>query len=314
MSAIIGLWLNQVPESIIDDDYVLRELINEILQGWGVQKMTVAGRSLLITLRKEDGLPRNELQNIADNLRKFLGGKFLGQNRFREEEFKSMTLSAYDDVQKWKTIIEEIRTTYLWNYGWYSKPLEKWKLKDTLRWLTDNKLSRYSGAFWLNDIDGPSLLELNETDLRDLGIWIEGHFKTFKRLINEAKAFTCVEEVAPEVPKPSIYENIKDMLGDRDQPKDSAYNSVIVSRFPESLLNDADTLFDIENLAFFGFALESFNSTEDSILVTFQNPLTLEKREELRKQFVEVMRGLRLDSQLKGALRFDFCNDGKIVV
>merc|ERR1719397_1151711 len=265
-------------------------------------------------MMKENGLPRSDLQNVASDLRKFLEEKYIP-----DDEVNSITLSSYDDVQKWESIKEEItaaldssRQEY-WP-SWDSKPLVEWNVEDTLKWLTDKKLSQYCRAFKENDMDGQNMLELNEIDLRDLGIRSIGHRKTFMRNLTEAKKFTpIVEDAEPEAPKPPRYEIVEDHAVNCDQPKKNAYNSIIVRGLPEGLLNDEDTLFDIENLAFSGFALESFNPTGDGILVTFEIPLTIAGKEEVKKKFVEVMQNLTLDSQLKGPLTFDFWDDGKVV-
>merc|ERR1719285_97514 len=263
-------------------------------------------------MMKEDGLPRSDLQSVATDLRRFLEEK-----RIPDEEVNAITLSSYDDVQKWEGIKEEITAALERSRqeSWDSKPLVEWNVEDTLKWLTDKKLSQYCRAFKENDMNGQNMLELNEIDLRDLGIRSIGHRKTFMRNLIEAKKLTSVvEEAEPEAPKPPQYENVEDDGEDRgDQPKEYAYNSVIVRGLPEGLLNDEDTLFDIENLAFSGFALESFNPTGDGILVTFENPLTIARKEEVKKKFVEVMQSLTLDSQLKGPLTFDFWDDGTIV-
>merc|ERR1719285_30118 len=263
-------------------------------------------------MMKENGLPRSDLQSVATDLRRFLEEK-----RIPDEEVNAITLSSYDDVQKWEGIKEEITAALERSRqeSWDSKPLVEWNVEDTLKWLTDKKLSQYCRAFKENDMNGQNMLELNEIDLRDLGIRSIGHRKTFMRNLIEAKKLTSVvEEAEPEAPKPPQYENVEDDGADRgDQPKEYAYNSVIVRGLPEGLLNDEDTLFDIENLAFSGFALESFNPTGDGILVTFENPLTIARKEEVKKKFVEVMQSLTLDSQLKGPLTFDFWDDGTIV-
>merc|ERR1719193_2312975 len=263
-------------------------------------------------MMKENGLPQSDLQSVASDLRKFLEEK-----RVPHEEVNGITLSSYDDVQKWESIKEEITAALdsSRKESWDSKPLVEWNVEDTLRWLKDKKLSQYCQAFKENDMDGQNMLELNEIDLRDLGIRSIGHRKTFMRNLSEAKKITPVveEEAEPEAPKPPTYEIVEDHGVDRDQPIEYSYNSIIVRGLPDSLLNDEDTLFDIENLAFSGFALESFNPTGDGILVTFENPLTIARKEEVKEKFVEVMQNLTLDSQLKGPLTFDFWDDGKIV-
>merc|ERR1719193_2905940 len=261
-------------------------------------------------MMKDNGLPRSILQSVASDLKRFCEEK-----RIPDQEVNAITLSSYDDVQKWETIKEEITAALDHNRqeSWDSKPLVEWNVEDTLRWLKDKKLSQYCTAFKENDMDGQNMLELNEIDLRDLGIRSIGHRKTFMRNLTEAKKFTPRLEEVTEVPKPPQVESVEDQSGHRDQPKEYAYKSIIVRGLPESLLNDEDTLFDIENLAFSGFALESFNPTEDGIIVTFENSLTIAKKEEVRDKFVEVMQSLTLDSQLKGPLVFDFWDDGKIV-
>merc|ERR1719233_1331426 len=54
-------------------------------------------------MMKENGLPQSDLQSVASDLRKFLEEK-----RVPHEEVNGITLSSYDDVQKWESIKEEI--------------------------------------------------------------------------------------------------------------------------------------------------------------------------------------------------------------
>merc|ERR1719233_274107 len=178
-------------------------------------------------MMKENCLPCSTLQSVASDLRRFLEEK-----RIPDQEVNAITLSSYDDVQKWETIKEEITAALESSRqeSWDSKPLVEWNVEDTLKWLTDKNLSQYCRAFKENDMDGQNMLELNEIDLRDLGIRSIGHRKTFMRNLSEAKKITPVveEEAEPEAPKPPTYEIVEDHGVDRDQPIEYSYNSIIV--------------------------------------------------------------------------------------
>merc|ERR1719289_776538 len=115
--------------------------------------------------------------------------------------------------------------------------------------------------------------------------------------MNEAKknTFDPEEEVVKKIvmPPPSYNSEIN-QTNEFDQPKEQAYNSIIVRGLPESLLDDEDTLFDIENLAFTDFSLDTLKPTDGGILVTFENPLTVSKKDEVQEKFLEVLKSLTL--------------------
>merc|ERR1719285_1340546 len=256
-------------------------------------------------------LPNSALKTVASNLK-----QFLDQKRIPNDEVNAITLTSYDDVEKWEAIKEQITAAVdSQREGWHSKPLDQWTVGEALQWLVDNKLGQYQNAFKENDMDGQNILEINEADLRDLGIKSIGHRKTFMRLLAEAKKFTYeAEEVVSEgLPPPPAYQSVSNPGTGLEQSKEKGYKSIIVGGLPESLLQDEDTLFDIENLAFTGFSLNSFNVKDDGILLTFDNPVTVTKKIELTQTFTEVMKRLMLDSQLKGSPTFDFLEDGEIV-
>merc|ERR1719233_847850 len=256
-------------------------------------------------------LPNSALQTVATNLKQFLDDK-----RIPNDEVNAITLTSYDDVEKWEAIKEQITAAVdSQREGWHSKPLDQWTVGEALQWLVDNKLGQYRNAFKENDMDGQNIKEINEADLRDLGIRSIGHRKTFMRLLAEAKKFTYeAEEVVPEgLPPPPAYQNVSSPVNELEQSKEKGYKSIIVGGLAKSLLQDEDTLFDIENLAFTGFSLNSFTVKDDGILLTFDNPVTVSKKRELMQTFTEVMQRLMLDSQLKGSPTFDFLEDGKIV-
>merc|ERR1719285_1609297 len=256
-------------------------------------------------------LPKSALKSVATNLK-----QFLDQKRIPNIEVNAITLTSYDDVVKWEAIKEQITAAVdSQRDGWHSKPLDQWTVGEALQWLDDNKLGQYRNAFKENDMDGQNIQEINEADLRDLGIKSIGHRKTFMRLLAEAKKFTYeAEEVVPEgLPAPPAYQSVSNQDNELEQSNEKGYRTIIVGGLPESLLQDEDTLFDIENLAFSGFSLNTFEAKDDGILLTFDNPLTVTKKADLQKTFTEVMQRLMLDSQLKGPPTFDFLDNGKIV-
>jgi len=307
MFDIVGLWLNHIPQTILSNDDSIQELSGVILQGYRAQKMVVAGSALLITMMRGQGLPRTDLKIVANDLKNFLSKK-----RISNEDINGITLTSYDDFEKWEATKEQIIAAADTNAkeGWDSKPLEKWSVEDTLRWLSDNKLAKYCTAFKENDMNGQNIMEVNETDLRDLGIRSIGHRKTIMRLLAEAKKFTNDGAVTP--PHPS-YKSVSHPATEFEWPKKRAYSSVIVHGLSDSLLEDEDTLFDIENLAFTGFSKQNFKPTNEGIIVTFENPLKVQKKDELKVKFVEIMKRLMLDSHIKDSLKVDFWEDGKII-
>merc|ERR1719233_978642 len=227
-------------------------------------------------MMKLNRLPQTELRSVAHDLRIFLDKK-----RIPQAEVNAITLTSYDDAVKWEATKEQITAAVdvSRQEGWDAKPLEQWSVEDTLRWLTDKNLSKYCTAFKENDMDGQTMMELNETDLRDLGITSIGHRKTFMRHLGAAKnASFAPEEVlsnnaTPPLPSDILSNNIVDTPS-----KEQGWNSIIIRGLPSSLLEDEDTLFDIENLAFTGFLLDSFTTNEEGIVVTFEKPLKVAEK------------------------------------
>jgi len=306
-SGIVGLWLNDVPDAILNDDNSLRELSEVILQGFRAQKMAVADNALLITMENDNCLPQEFIGSVAQDLK-----GFLIKMRIPKAQMDSITLSSYDDAAKWESIKKQIIEAVdepVQEEAWDNKPLEEWGLEDILQWLKDKNLSKYCESFKENDIDGPNLLELNETDLRDLGITSIGHRKVFMRHLNQAKNFTYPEEETPQYGK--TYQGIP-QSGKREA-ETSPYKSVMVRGLPSSLLQDEDTLFDIENLVFSVYSMESFEARPDGILVTFESSITLTDCDNLKVKFMEVLKSLMMDTQLQGALTIDLWDNGKIV-
>merc|ERR1719397_626368 len=83
-------------------------------------------------MMKENGLPRSDLQGVASDLRKFLEEKYIS-----DDEVNAITLSSYDNVQKWESIKEEITAALVESSrlgSWDSKPLVEWNVEDTLKW------------------------------------------------------------------------------------------------------------------------------------------------------------------------------------
>jgi len=303
-SGVVGLWLNDVPDAILNDDSSLRELSEVILQGFRAQKMAVADNALLITMEKDNSLPPEFIGSVAQDLKRFLIKK-----RVSKGDMDAITLSSYDDADKWNSIKEQIiEAVDERARSWNNKPLEDWSQEDTLQWLNDNNLSKYCSSFKENDIDGSSMLELNETDLKDLGITSIGHRKVFMRHLNEAKNFTYPAAVREEeLPK------YDEPLQGNKESAESPYKSVIVRGLPASLLQDEDTLFDIENLVFSVYSMENFEARPDGILVTFESAVTLTDCDNLRVKFIEVLKSLMMDTQLQGRLTIDLWDNGKIV-
>jgi len=306
-SGVVGLWLNDVPDAILNDDNSLRELSEVILQGFRAQKMAVADNALLITMEKDNCLPPEFIGSVAQDLKGFLIKK-----RIPKGDMDAITLSSYDDADKWNSIKEQIIEAVderAQEDTWNNKPLEEWSLEDILQWLKDKNLTQYCNSFKENDIDGPNLLELNETDLKDLGITSIGHRKVFMRHLNEVKNFTYPaqeEEVA------KYDEPVQDKK-ESAESAESPYKSVMVRGLPKSLLQDEDTLFDIENLVFSVYSMETFEASSDGILVTFESAISWTDCDNLQVNFMAVLKSLMMDTQLQGGLTIDLWHNGKIV-
>jgi len=308
MSDIIGLWLNNIPGAILENNNSVRELSGVILQGYRAQEMSVAGSALLITMLRGHGLPGTDLKIVANDLKNFLDEK-----QFSDEKFNAITLKSYRDFDKWEATKEQIiaAAEKSSEEGWESMPLEQWSVDDTLHWLSDNNLAKYRCAFKKNDMDGQNLMWVNETDLRELGISSIGHRKTFMRLLTEAKKIRNSNKqiVSGVTPPQAVHETAsKSGLG-FEQSKGRSWDSVIVYGLSEALLDDEDTLFDIENFAFVGLSKKSLRATNDGIIFSFENPLKVDEKDELQAKFLEVIKRLGLDSYIEGPLKVEFWDD-----
>merc|ERR1719499_2172745 len=94
---VIGLWINHIPDVILNNDENLRELSDLILHNHRAQKMVVADRALLITMAEP--LPAHLIKNVAQSLKKFLTSQGL-----HPKEIDAITISTYDDREKWETM------------------------------------------------------------------------------------------------------------------------------------------------------------------------------------------------------------------
>jgi len=306
---LVGLWLNDVPDDILNNDSSLRELSEVILQGYRAQKMVVADNALLITMDNANRLPQSLINSVAQDLKSFLIRK-----KIPKSQMDAITLSSYEDSDKWEYIKNQITAAVdEMALNWDQKPLEVWSLDDILQWLDDKGLDQYIQSFQENDIDGPNLLELNESDLRDLGIRSIGHRKAFMRHLAEAKNFSDeADEDAPPYEEP-FEEKAESGNLQAESTKEPPLKCVMVRGLNKSFLQDEDTLFDIENLVFSGYSLDTFHPREDGILVKFEDPLTTVEVEEMKEKFLGVLKSLMLESQLKLGIMIDLCDeDGKI--
>jgi len=171
--------------------------------------------------------------------------------------------------------------------------------------LKEKNLGQYTESFKENDISGHNILELNENDLRDLGLKSIGHRKSFLRWVTEARRFRYDSDDG------SVHE---DSYNETESPKGEPFFKCVVARgLPRSILEDEDTLFDIENLVFSVYFLDKFEVRDNGIIVTFKSPLTAPECEELKEKFMSILKSLRLDTKLEGNLTIDMWEDGKIV-
>jgi hypothetical protein len=307
---VIGLWLNDVPDDILNDDNSLRELSEVILQGYRAQKMVVADNALLITMDSNNRLPQKCIGSVAQDLKSFLIRKKIPQ-----AQMDAITLSTYQDSDKWNSIKDQITDAVDQRaLNWDEKPLEIWSLEDIQQWLTDKELTQYIKSFQENDIDGENLLELNEVDLKDLGITSIGHRKLFMRHLAEARKITFSGDEDVPASDESFQENKEQKANPPTAlTKELSLKCVMVHGLPKSLLEDEDTLFDVENLVFSVYPLDTFEPRDDGILVKFESPLTTAEVEEMKEKIMEVMKSLMLDSQIQNGVMIDLCdNNGRI--
>jgi len=302
---VIGLWLNDVPDDILNDDNSLRELSEVILQGYRAQKMVVADNALLITMDHNNRLPHKFIGSVAQDLKNFLIRKKIPQL-----QMDAITLSSYQDAEKWESIKDQITAAVDERaLNWDQKPLEVWSCEDIQQWLTDKELKQYIKSFQENDIDGENLLELNESDLKDLGITSIGHRKLFMRNLADARKITFSADEDVPASDDSFVENKEQSANlPGALTKELSLKNVMVHGLPKSLLQDEDTLFDLENLVFSVYAVDTFEPRDDGILVRFESPLTTAEIDEMKDKVMEVLESLMLDSQVQNGVMIDLCD------
>merc|ERR1719320_650103 len=270
--------------------------------------MVVADNALLITMEKENRLPQKYIGNVAQDLKNFLSRK-----KIPKAKMDSITLSSYDDLEKWESIKDQITASVdARALNWDQKPLEVWTPEDILQWLKDKDLEQYIKSFKENDIDGENLLELKEGDLKDLGIKSIGHRKAFMRNLVEAKNLTY--ETEDDAPEESFQESkAQSETIQRESSKEPPLKCVMARGLSKTLLQDEDALFDIENLVFSPYSLDTFELRADGILVTLETAPAAGELEEMKETFLGVLKSLMLDSQLQRPLTIDLCDEnGKI--
>lgn len=314
-STLVGLWLNDIPEVILKDQSTIQELCSVILGGRRAKDISTTESALLITLG--ESFSKNFLGFVAQKLRAFLTSRSVSR-----EELDNVTLSSYTDKMEWDAIKEQITIAVNTKKRvvWKNKPLEDWSLEDTLQWLRDRKLEKYSASFKKNDIYGETLLDLTERDLRDIGISSLGHRKAFMRFLNEARKFRYEGE--------HVLSRRPDNMADRNTQLKSSVpttkysrkiqtlmsgKSVIVRGLSQKLMKDDDTMFDVENLVFAECTVRMFKPSRSGIVVTFDIPLTDLKRAELREKCSSFLQRSGLEGELTGELTIDFYKDGKVI-
>jgi len=315
-STVVGLWLNGIPNAILSNDADIREICKIILQGHRGKEIFVADCALLITLGIT--LPNNFIIVAAQNLRRFLRRKNVSR-----EETDTVTLSPYTDKKKWEVLKEQI-TVAASTRDWNTKAPEDWTTKDTLKWLRDKNLGQYCLSFKENDLDGRTLLELNESDLRDLGIRSLGHRKTLWRLLNQIRNFKSkYEERDQQLESEKSYELKYSYAysGSHSGFKESSQESTLIQRdltqqtlvvcgLSQRLLEDDTAVAEIKKSVVAEHSIKKFDISPNGILISFWSPLSDFEREELQARLVTVLK--RLKCQQKEDLKVDFCDEGKV--
>jgi len=330
-TVVVGLWLNGIPNEILEEDSVIRELCNVILQGYRAKEIFVAENALLISLGKI--LPRTFITIAAKKLRAFLSSRNVSK-----EKTDTITLSPYTDKRKWEIIKMQIRVAAS-NQDWTTKAAVDWSVEDTLKWLRDKNLGQYCLLFKENDLDGKTLLDLGECDLKDLGIRSFGHRKTLVRLLNEVRNFKptvketldkglesdkSVEitigesEKSVEILEPGAIakdENTKPFGRDDSSSilKIPLYQSLLVRGLSQSILKNDDVLSDIENIVFAAYSVQTFHVSPKGILINILSPLTESKRKDLNTRLVHFLKREGLGDQLEGEVTIDFWENGKLI-
>jgi len=311
---IVGLWLNGMPKEVLKEDSDIKHLCKLILQGRQAREIFVAESSLLLSL--DESLPSNFFSIAAQKLRSFFISK-----KVSRAEMDTITISPYTDRRKWEILKEQIAVAVS-TREWNTKDPEDWSIGDTLKWLRDQNLGQYCLSFKENDIDGQTLLELNERDLQDLGIRSIGHRKKLMRLLNDIYSFnrksTNVHEgqsgsvmsiefkhahFSPENPRSKPRKNLTPF---QNEP---LYLTVMIRGLSESFLKDGDALFDIKNSVFANFIVETFEASPSGILITFKSPMTSSERMELKEKLLAFFKSEKFQGKVKGELEIDWQKD-----
>jgi hypothetical protein len=312
---VYGLWLNRVPKEILREDSNVKEICKLMLQGKRAKGIFVADRSLLLSI-DERLQPHSFIIAGAQSLREFLKSK-----KVSRKVMDRITISPYTNRRKWEVLKEQI-SVGVSKRSWNTKAPEDWRIADTLKWLRDQNLGQYCLSFRENDIDGRTLIELNERDLQDLGIRSVGHRKTLMRFLNDVRYFKpksqdfFEEEAEPvssfvfprsaPVPKNRSYE----FPPTQDKP---LYLTVMIRGFSHSFLKDGNALFDIKNKVFADYAVETFDANPSGIQITFKSPMTTSKRELLKEKLTTFIKNVRFEGKVKGNVTVH-CQKNKKVV
>jgi len=215
---IIGLWINQIPDKILNNNGHLRELSKIIIQDYPAEEMFVAESSLLITMKVP--LPANIIKSVAASLKKFLTRMELSRR-----DVDLVTVSTYDDLGKWEEKKREL--TGKDGQGGASNPsnnIDDWNVDDTAAWLESIGLQSHCQAFKENEIRGLDLKELTAADFKELGMSI-GQRKKLKRELDRLDTLQAapprrienlpIEDSVPVSPtEPEVSEERKHELQD----------------------------------------------------------------------------------------------------
>jgi len=319
MSAVVvGLWLNGMPSDVLKEDSDIKHICKLILQGHQAREIFVAERSLLLSL--DESLPTDFLSIAVKKLRAF----FIS-HKISRAEMDTITISPYTDRRKWEVLKEQIAVAVS-SREWNSKATEDWSIADTLKWLRDQNLGQYCLSFKENDIEGRTLLELNEHDLQDLGIRSVGHRKTLMRLVKEIRnsnlkpvdAFDGQPGSVMSIEfkhSPPVPDNHSLKPRQKFPPiqKEPLYLTVMVRGLSESFLKDGNALFDIKNGVFADYTIETFEASPSGILITFKSPMTSSKRVELKEKLMAYLKRDKQYGKVNGELEIDWQKDGKVI-
>jgi len=314
---IVGLWLNGMPKEVLKEDSDIKHLCKLILQGRQAREIFVAESSLLLSLN--ESLPSNFFTIAAQKLRAFFISK-----KVSRAEMDTITISPYTDRRKWEILKEQIAVAVS-TREWNTKDPEDWSIADTLKWLRDQNLGQYCLSFKENDIDGQTLLELNERDLQDLGIRSIGHRKKLMRLLNDIYSFNRKSSNVLDGQPGSVmsiefkhahFSQENQSLKPRQNfaapfQNEPLYLTVMIRGLSESFLKDGDALFEIKNNVFANFIVETFEASPSGILITFKSPMTSSKRVELKEKLLAFFKSEKLIGKVKGELEIDWQKDRK---